>query len=84
MKEIKLDRKHCQGCQNDYYNSSEEKGCWSRKTAKLEQKILIGVDEPPPYKGKTKKKIPSCWIGRRRIAINPKSLTKDGFWQSFS
>lgn len=75
-----LEMKYCAGCYNNHYNP----GCWCRKSAKLETKIEIGIDEQPPYKGKKKIKSPSCWRGgsSRRVRINPNVLTEDGFWKS--
>ena len=77
-----IDLKHCCGCYQNFYNPN----CWSRKSGKMVWRIIIGVDERPPYKGKKKKHMPSCWVGggsNRVIAVKPESITKDGYWKMF-
>jgi hypothetical protein len=82
-----IDRKDCAGCHDDYYNSSltiPDGMCWSRKSGKMVWRIQIGIDEPPPYINKKKKKVPSCWHGggsNRTIMVNSKNLTIDGYWK---
>ena len=77
----KMDKKHCRGCYNDYYNYNADGGCWYREKAKLVWRMLIGVHERPPYK-KGKKRVPDCWRGQQVTAIDPeKSLDKNGYWK---
>ncbi len=82
-----MDKKHCYGCRNDFYNGKNPYGveeCWSRKKAKMVTRIGIGHWESPPYKNKTKRQVPDCWHGEgsnRTHFIDPASLTADGFWR---
>lgn len=86
-----INKKHCDGCHDDYYNSISTSGssdgmCWSRKSGQLVSRIAIGVDEPPPYKNKNKIRVPSCWHGggnNRTIMVKPESINKDGYWEMF-
>ena len=86
-----IDKKYCNGCHDNYYNSPSTSGssdgmCWSRKTGKIVWRIPIGVDEPPPYKGKKKIRTPACWHGggsNRTIMVKPESITSEGYWKSF-
>jgi hypothetical protein len=83
-----MDRKHCSGCRNNFYNGNNPLGvkeCWSLKDAKLVSRIGLGFWENPPYKGKKKVRVPDCWMGEgsnRTIYIKPEVLTKDGYWRS--
>jgi hypothetical protein len=82
-----MDKKHCYGCRNNFYNGNNPHGvkeCWSLKDAKLEWRIPVGYWENPPYKNKKKVKVPNCKHGEgsnRTIWVKPESITKDGFWR---
>ena len=83
-----MDKKHCLGCRNDFYNDKNHLGvkeCWSFKKAKLVTKLgPIGHWENPPYKNKEKKKIPNCWHGEgsnRVHWVEPDAITSDGYWK---
>jgi len=82
-----MDKKHCSGCSDDFYNGHNDLGvsqCWSLKSAKLVWRIPIGHWESPPYKNKRKKRVPDCWHGRgpyRTHYVNPDRLTSDGYWR---
>lgn len=75
-----MDRVHCEGCRDDYYNDQAPEGCWNRETAQRSEWLLIGVDEPPPYKKKTVT-LPNCYSQSRSIKVKPDALTKDGYWK---
>jgi hypothetical protein len=78
-----MDRKHCAGCRDDFYNGNNNLGvkeCWVLKDAKLINRIKIHVDQPPPYKQKAEKK-PNCYRAPRYVFVSPESLTKDGYWR---
>ena len=70
-------KKHCSGCYNDFYNSKGE--CWGLKSAKLVSRVIIGIDDMPPYDLK-QVKVLSCWQGQRRRAYKGTQFTKDGYW----
>ncbi len=82
-----MDKKNCFGCRNDFYNGKNGMGvkeCWSFKSAKLEWRIPVGMQEPPPYKNKKAKRVPNCWHGEgpyRTLYIKKEAITKDGYWR---
>ena len=39
----------CSGCYNDFYNHSQENGCWSFDKAKIVTKVKVGTWQPPLY-----------------------------------
>jgi len=85
-----IDRKHCAGCHDDYYNSSSTSGsadgmCWMRKTGKIVWRIPVGLFESPPYKNKKKVRVPDCWHGignNRTLMIKSEVLTSAGYWRT--
>lgn len=80
---MKMTKEKCNGCRNNFYNDNNPLGvkeCWSFKSAKLENRIVLHKDQPPPYKSRPTMK-PNCWHGNGYIAIKPDVLTKKGFWK---
>ena len=51
----------CSGCHDNYYNRTEEGGCWSYKTAKVVNRVRVGTWEPPPYAKERVAKYLSCF-----------------------
>ena len=82
-----MNKKHCAGCSNDFYNGKNNVGvseCWSLKTAMLAKRIPIGMQEPPPYLGKRPVTTPSCWHGsgsNRTLYVDPSRISEKGYWQ---
>ena len=82
-----MDKKHCAGCRNNFYNGNNLHGvkeCWSLKDAKREWRIPVGMQEAPPYKNKKKVKVPTCFHGDgpyRTIYVKPEVITKEGYWR---
>ena len=77
-----INRKHCSGCRDDFYNARG--GCWSLESAKLVTRIPVGMWESPPYKNKKKEKVPNCWHGEgphRTIYVDPEVLDSNGYWK---
>lgn len=75
---------HCKGCHDDYYNHSEKGGCWSRKSGTMVKRIPVGMQEPPPYKGRKLVSVPDCWHGSgpyRTIYVKLEALTAEGYWK---
>lgn len=74
--------KHCVSCHDNFYNPN----CWSRESGKMVWRLSIGIDERPPYKGKKKMRVPSCWHGggsNRTVMVKPESITEEGYWKMF-
>ncbi len=83
-----MDRKHCIGCRNNFYNGNNQydiKECWPLKSAKLVWKLgPIGHWENPPYKNKKKKKVPDCWHGdgsNKVHWVDPDVIDSNGYWK---
>lgn len=79
-----IDVKHCAGCRDDFYNGKNGLGvssCWMRDTATLVPRILIHVDQPPPYKGMKAEKRPDCYKRPRFVSVSPDRIGKDGYWK---
>lgn len=80
-----MDKKHCVGCRNDFYNNKNELGvkeCWQLKHAKMKWKIPIGFHEMPPYKNKQKQRVPDCYHEdgpNRTTWVSPSSLDDKGY-----
>ncbi len=71
----------CSGCYNDVYNHGcgGAKECWSFSGSTVEKRIMIHVDQVPPYKQKPQWVL-SCFKPQRMVAAKPKAIGKDGFW----
>ena len=69
-----MDKRHCAGCRNDFYNGNNELGvteCWSRAKAKLVMRKEVHVDQVPPWTQKAKK-LPDCYSRPRFVYVDPK------------
>lgn len=80
---MKKDKEMCAGCYNNEYNYGlgGAKECWSFKSAKVIDRIPIGVDQPPPYDKSTARKMLSCFNRRRMAYPSPDDLTSTGYWK---
>ena len=82
-----MDKKHCIGCRNDFYNGKNPHGveeCWHLKDAKLVWRIPIGNYEPPPYRNKKKVRKPHCFHEsgpNRTHYVDPDDITDRGYWK---
>lgn len=82
-----MDKKHCSGCRNNFYNDNNPLGvkeCWSLKSAKIVSRVRIGHWEEPPYLNKKSVRVPNCLHGEgsnRTHYIDPKQIDSRGFWR---
>ena len=82
-----MDKKHCSGCRDNFYNGNNPLGvsqCWNFKDAKLVWRIPIGNWERPPYKNKKKVRIPSCFYGRgsnKTHYVKSEVIDSNGYWK---
>jgi hypothetical protein len=84
MEGAMTDVKHCDGCHNDFYNGHNDIGvkqCWALKDATLEPRLLINVEQAPPYRQKPTLR-PTCYKAQRYVTVKPEALDKDGYWKS--
>ena len=80
----KLDRKHCVGCEDDFYNGNNDLGvdeCWCREDAKQKQYLMIPADMLPPYKHMKTEWKPTCFHRKGYVKVKKASLTSDGYWR---
>jgi len=79
-----IDTKYCHSCWDDFYNGNNDLGvkeCWMRESAKLVTRILVRYDQRPPYNGLKRVKVPHCYHREKYATVDPKHLTKDGYWR---
>jgi hypothetical protein len=79
-----MDKKLCEGCTEDFYNGNNQLGvqeCWMLKDAKLEERMPVHIDQPPPYRW-TGRRLPSCYRMKKHVIISKDALTKDGYWRT--
>lgn len=58
-----MDKKHCEGCRNDFYNGRDNVGgrdCWSLKDAKLVMRKEVHINQMPPW-NQPAKEVPNCY-----------------------
>lgn len=79
------DAKHCIGCRDDFYNGKNQIGvkeCWMRKNATLVPRLIIHVDQPPPYLGIKERVVPDCFKMDRHVTVNAAhALDAKGYWK---
>lgn len=70
-----MEKKHCEGCRNDFYNAKNDLGvseCWSFKTAKLVWRKEVHINQRPPWDQKAQK-MPNCYHRSQYIYVDPKT-----------
>jgi hypothetical protein len=68
-----MDKKHCVGCRDDFYNGKNDLGvseCWSLKDAKLVMKKEVHLDQRPPWTQKAQR-LPGCFRRPRHVYVAP-------------
>lgn len=78
-----MTKAHCEGCENNFYNGNNPYGvkeCWSFKSAKLVERIRIGVWQNPPY-SKNTVLVPACKHEKGKCLVKPDALDTEGFWK---
>ena len=69
-----MDKKHCLGCEQDFYNGKNQynvKECWSFKVAKVIFRKEVPVWQEPPWNQKAIRK-PNCYRRKGYVYIDPK------------
>lgn len=73
----------CAGCRDDFYNGNNPMGiqeCWHFTSATVENRIIVGIHERPPYKRKPQACL-SCFHPTGKAAVKPEALGADGYWK---
>ena len=68
-----IDKKHCAGCRDNFYNGNNNLGvkeCWMLKDAKLILRREVGMWERPPWTA-TPRKLPNCYSKKGAIFVKP-------------
>jgi len=68
-----VDKKHCVGCRDNFYNGNNDLGvrqCWSLKSAKLVMRKEVHVDQVPPWNQEARE-LPDCYRKPRFIYVDP-------------
>lgn len=68
-----MDKKHCAGCEQNFYNGNNPYGikeCWSLKDATVILRRRVGIWEPPPWKAKPES-LPNCYQQKGFIFVKP-------------
>ncbi len=58
-----MDKKHCSGCEDDFYNGNNPYGvklCWHLDTAKPIKRKQVHINQRPPWNQEAKT-FPSCY-----------------------
>jgi hypothetical protein len=68
-----MDKKHCSGCRDNFYNGNNDLGvsqCWSLKDAKLIMRKEVHIDQVPPWNQKAKM-LPNCYHREQFVYVRP-------------
>ncbi len=74
----------CAGCVDDFYNGNNDLGvkqCWGVKTATMVERVLIHIDQAPPYRNLKPRLMPSCYKKKRHVTVKLESIGPDGYWR---
>ena len=55
-----MNKQHCNGCYNEFYNNRKQGDCWSLESAKLIMRKEVHIDQIPPWTQKAEK-FPNCY-----------------------
>lgn len=78
-----VDVKHCDGCRDDFYNGKNQYGvkrCWMLEKAELAPRLLIHVDQAPPYLRTKPVQVPTCYKKDRHVTVKTDAIGADGYW----
>lgn len=71
-----IDKKHCGGCEDDFYNHRQTPGfdgateCWSLKTAMLCHRKRVSIHQRPPWTQEPEL-VPGCYRQKGYIFVKP-------------
>lgn len=68
-----MDKKHCIGCRDNFYNGNNEYGiteCWSLKTAKLMKRKRVPMSQRPPW-NQPAETLPNCYRQEGYVIVGP-------------
>ncbi len=77
IRKDEMEKKHCVGCHDDYYNcgtveTTGAANCWLLKKAKLIWRKEVSVDQSPPWEQKAKL-LPDCYRKPGYVYFGPKT-----------
>ena len=68
-----MDKKHCIGCRDNFYNGNNPYGiqeCWSLKSARLIARKLVHINQVPPW-NQLPQLLPSCYRKEQYVCVGP-------------
>ena len=68
-----MDKKHCIGCNDNFYNGNNPYGiqvCWALDRAKLIMRKRVGLNDRPPWTRKPEK-LPDCYREKGYVFVSP-------------
>ena len=74
------DKNLCAGCRNNIYNTPT-RACWERKSAKLEERIIVGVNQIPPFSRSKCESMLSCYYPIDKELVTIKCGSKAYLWE---
>ena len=78
-----MTKNNCKGCRDDFYNSSNSTTgeCWMFTNAKLEPRVLIHINDAPPYLNQRVQMLPNCYKKAQYVSVTPDRIGEDGYWK---
>lgn len=71
-----MDKIHCLGCEDDFYNGKNPLGvkeCWGLKTAEMIWRKKVHINQRPPWnQGSTM--YPRCYKLKRHVFVKPEQV----------
>jgi len=68
-----MDKKHCSGCRNNFYNGNNNLGvkeCWQLKSARLKKRYAIGYNVPTYQENFYQVRKPSCYHSQGTVYVD--------------
>lgn len=63
-------QKYCRGCEDDFYNINEKKGCWNLADARLVLKKEVHINQVPPW-NQEPIRVLSCFKRKQYVYVGP-------------
>jgi len=71
-----MDRKHCSGCEQNFYNGNNPMGvkeCWHLKDARIILRKAVPITQVPPWTQKAQR-YPNCYVKRGYTFVKPNQI----------
>jgi len=70
---MKGQKKYCAGCYDDVYNHGlgGSRECWHLEDSKVVKRKEVHINDVPPWKHQTIKKVNNCYNKSKHVYVNP-------------